>query len=331
MVSMMQEPNFVAGNPNGPESPIESIPTATTVVACYSVFDYFFPACGFTDLADGMYDGDPTRPYETAMATQAESLLDRAGVGAGSRLFEIGCGYGRILKAAQNRGARSWGITISPEQVHRDVKAGLNVRLQDYKHLGPEWDGQFDAVIANGPIEHFAQPADAVAGRDDDIYRHLFDTVYRLLDPKRARGRFVNTTIHFRDRPDPSSLLRSPSSFPFGSDAFHWSRIAHSFGGWYPVRGQFESCAKGRFRLIDQEEATDDYRLTSETWLTVVRQKLKSIRGLGIWLHALPVFLRRPAHSIRMLRCMLGSESWNWQFRGDKPPTVLLRQTWERM
>jgi hypothetical protein len=28
---------------------------------------------------------------------------------------------------------------------------------------------------------------------------------------------------------------------------------------------------------------------------------------------------------------MLGSESWNWQFRGDPAPTVLLRQTWERI
>jgi hypothetical protein len=26
---------------------------------------------------------------------------------------------------------------------------------------------------------------------------------------------------------------------------------------------------------------------------------------------------------------MLGSESWNWQFRGDDPPTRLLRQTWD--
>ena len=46
-----------------------------------------------------------------------------------------------------------------------------------------EWDGRFDAVIANGPVEHFAQPADAAAGRDDAIYRHLFATVHRLLDP----------------------------------------------------------------------------------------------------------------------------------------------------
>jgi hypothetical protein len=30
------------------------MPTAPAVVACYSVYDYLFPALGFTDLTDGM-------------------------------------------------------------------------------------------------------------------------------------------------------------------------------------------------------------------------------------------------------------------------------------
>lgn len=328
---MMQNLDRLIGTRKASSPAIHSMPTVPTVVACYSVFDYFFPACGFTDLADGMYEADPARDYETAMAAQAESLLDRAGVGLGSRLLEIGCGYGRILKAAQTRGARAWGITVSPEQVRRDVAAGLNVRLQDYKHLGNEWNGQFEAVIANGPIEHFVQPTDALAGRDDEIYRHMFETVHRLLDPNHKNARFVNTTIHYRDRPDPACLLQSPSTFSFGSNDFHWSRLARSFGGWYPVRGQLEACAHGRFRLVDEEDGTDDYRRTSEVWLSVVRRRLKSFGGIGVWLKALPIFLRRPAQSIRMLRCMLGSESWNWQFRGNPAPTILLRQTWERV
>ena len=37
---------------------IAAMPTAPTVVACYSVFDHFFPALGFTDLTDGMYEGE---------------------------------------------------------------------------------------------------------------------------------------------------------------------------------------------------------------------------------------------------------------------------------
>jgi cyclopropane fatty-acyl-phospholipid synthase-like methyltransferase len=306
-------------------------PTEPRVVACYSVFDRIFPACGFTDLTDGMYEGDPHRPYEQAQARQAEVLLDRAEVWSASRLLDIGCGYGRILRAAETRGARAWGISVSPEQVKRNTRAGLNVRLRDYKHLGPEWDGQFDAVIANGSLEHFAQPADDAAGRDDAIYRHMFATAHRLLDPDARGAKFVTTAIHFRGRPDPGDLLRPPSDFPHGSAGFHWARLARSFGGWYPVTGQLDRCAEGYFRLVHEEDGTDDYRLTSEAWLAGVRRALRSSRVLRVGWAALAAFVRRPTHTPRMLRCMLGSESWNWQFRGDPAPTVLLRQTWERV
>lgn len=313
------------------DTSIAAAPTDPTVVACYSVFDHFFPALGFTDLTDGLYEGDPNRGYEHAQARQAHVLLDRAEVRAGHRVLDIGCGYGRILKAAQARGAKGWGITVSPEQVKRSTAAGLNVKLQNYKHLGREWDGQFDAVIANGSLEHFAQPQDAAAGRDDAIYRHLFETVHRLLDPNTSGAKFVTTAIHFRDRPDPNDLLKKPSAFPRGSSGFHWARVYHSFGGWYPVSGQLEQCAEGLFRLVHQDDGTNDYRRTSEEWLSGTRRRLKSLAVVRVALAALPSFLSRPVHTARILRCLLGSESWNWQFRGDPPPTVLLRQTWERV
>src|SRR3954471_10005813 len=124
--------------------------------------------------------------------------------------------------AAAGRGARAWGITVSQPQVRHTTRAGLNVRLLDYKHLRAEWDGQFDAIIANGSLEHFAQPTDAAAGRDDAIYRHLFATAHRLLAPADGPGRFVTTAIHIRHRPDPNDWLRRPSAFPYGSAAFHW-------------------------------------------------------------------------------------------------------------
>ncbi|MBA4062899.1 MAG: hypothetical protein C0501_04170 [Isosphaera sp.] len=311
---------------------VAAAPTAGRVVTCYSLFDAFMTRCGFTDLTDGMYEGDPDRPYEAAQARQAEALLDRAGVTRGSRLLDIGCGYGRVLRAARDRGAKGWGVTVSPEQVRRNAAAGLNVRLENYKHLGPEWDGQFDAVIANGSLEHFAQPEDAAAGRDDAIYRHLFSTVHRLLDPETAGARFVTTAIHFRRRPDPADLLRPPGAFRRDSEEFHFARVlSQGFGGWYPVRGQLERCAEGYFRLVDEEDGTEDYRLTSEACLAASRRRIHSARGVPIWLRAVPLMLRRPVQAARLYRCVFGSESWNWQFRGAPAPTVLLRQTWERV
>jgi len=315
-----------------PEIPMTlSEATAPTVVACYSVYDDFFPALGFTDLTDGMYEDHADRPFDVAQARQAEVLLDRAGVRAGRSLLDIGCGYGRIVRSAVARGARAWGITISSEQVKRGVASGLNVRLQNYKQLSSEWDGQFDGVIANGSLEHFAQPVDAVAGREEPIYRKLFATVHRLLAPATIGAKFVTTAIHFRQRPEPRDWLKPPSAFPWGSPEFHWSRLTRAYGGWYPVLGQLQRCAQGYFRLIQEEDGTEDYRLTSEACLASVRRQLKSRRFLKVGLAALPGILRRPIHAARMLRCMLGSESWNWQFRGAPAPTILLRQTWERV
>jgi len=319
------------------EIPSQEIPssrwrrTTPRVVACYSVLDGFMPACGFEDFTEGVFEGDAERPYEVAQARQAEVLLDRAGCGLGSRVLDIGCGYGRILKAAAARGARALGITVSPEQVRRGRHAGLDVKLQDYKQLGCEWDRQFDAVIANGSIEHFVQPADAAAGRDALIYRHLFATVHRLLDPCSRAGRFITTVIHVPDRLDPDDCLRPPTDFPYGSAKFHFARLARAFGGWYPARGQLEACAGGYFALVSQEDGTEDYRRTSEAWLAGVRRRFHSVRGLGVWLRACPAAIRHPFATAWMLRCQLGSESWNWQFRGDPAPTLLLRQTWQRL
>jgi cyclopropane-fatty-acyl-phospholipid synthase len=310
----------------------EKVAAAPTVVTCYSLFDHIFPACGFTDLTDGMFEGDLSRSYEAAQTRQADALLDRAGVTLGSRVLDIGCGYGRIMHAAEARGARAWGITVSPEQVRRNTRAGLRTLLRDYRRLGPEWDGQFDAVIANGSLEHFAQPADAAVGRDDDVYRHLFATVHRLLDPRTASARFVTTVIHFRgDRPDPDDWLKPSSESAPGSPEFHWARLARSFGGWYPVTGQLEHCANGLFRLIHEEDGTQDYRITSETWLAGVRRAFRSRLAPAVGLACAMAIVHRPLALVRILQCTLGSESWNWQFRGDPPPTLLLRQTWERL
>lgn len=311
---------------------IATMPTAPRVVTCYSLFDAFMTRCGFTDLTDGMYEGDPRRSYEAAQSRQAHVLLVRAGARPGGRVLDIGCGYGRILKGAEAHGARAWGITVSPEQVRRNTRAGLNARLQDYKHLGPEWDGQFDAVVANGSLEHFAQPEDAVAGRDDAIYRHLFATVHRLLDPAAPAAKFVTTAIHFRHRPDPHDLPKPPSAFHPDSAEFHFARVlSQGFGGWYPVAGQLATCADGLFRLVHEEDGTEDYRLTSEACLAASRNRIHSVRGLPIWLRAIPLMLRHPVQTARLYRCMFGSESWNWQFRGSPAPTMLLRQTWERV
>jgi cyclopropane fatty-acyl-phospholipid synthase-like methyltransferase len=302
---------------------------AQTVVRCYSLFDKFFPACGLLDYTEGIYHGDPATPYSVAQRNQIEYVLDEAGCQAGTRLLEIGCGNGNLLAAARSRGAKAVGITISPEQAALCRRRSLDVRLMSYTLLDSSFFGRFDAVVANGPIEHFVQPAEAAAGLADAIYREFFALCRRAIDPASPVGKLVTTTIHFVRVPDPRDLLASPFAFRWGTDSFHWAMLARSFGGWYPVAGQFQQAARGLFRLSKTQDGTYDYHLTSEEWLRRIRDVLPTARGAKILAGSVPFAVLHPVQYATMFTCMLGSQSWNWQFRGGSAaPTRLLRQTW---
>lgn len=300
-----------------------------TVVRCYSLFDKFFPACGLLDYTEGLYNNDPTTPYEQAQLNQINYVLDEVGCTAGTRILEIGCGNGNLLDVVRARRAQGVGITISPEQVALCRKRGLDVRLKNYVELDDDYLQRFDAVVANGPVEHFVQPAEAAAGLDDAIYREFFEICYRAINSASPIRRIITTTIHFVRPPHPRNLLKHPREFPWGSDDFHWSMLARAFGGWYPVAGQFQRASEGLFRMLNTVDGTHDYHLTSEEWLRRIHRVLPTAKGAKILASTIPYALRHPIQYATMLTCMLGSESWNWQFRGGaKAPTRLLRQTW---
>ncbi len=303
--------------------------TSDTVVTCYSAVDAFFPACGLFDLTEGIYNGDPGLSFEQAQANQHEYLLDKVACGPGLRFLEIGCGYGTLLERIHKRGATAVGITLSREQARHCRSGNLDARVLDYRQIRNEWDRTFDGVIANGSIEHFVQPADVAGGRTDEIYRNLFATVHRLIDPDSAARRLTTTAIHVLRKPrDPRDQLKSPFAFPGGSDNFHWAVLARGWGGYYPEVDQLRRCADGYFELIEEVDGTEDYRLTSEEWLRRVRRVLRSPRVMKVVLRSLPVLGRSPRQFLTLLLGFLQSQSWNWQFRPPDPPTRLLRQTW---
>jgi cyclopropane-fatty-acyl-phospholipid synthase len=104
-----------------------------------------------------------------------DALLDRAGVGPGCRLLEIGTGWGELALQAAHRGATVVTVTVSREQqalaARRVADAGLTSRvrvdLRDYRDL----EGTYDAICSCEMIE-------AVGERYWDTYvaaldRHL--------------------------------------------------------------------------------------------------------------------------------------------------------------
>jgi len=298
----------------------------TATVDCYDFWDRVFRRAGVLDYTEGFYEGDSKLCYEQAQHNQIAFLLDAVECNAGSRILDIGCGNGTLLDEVRRRGAAGTGVTISPDQVRFCVDRGLDVHLLDYRDIPESWNGRFDAVVANGPIEHFVQPEDALAGQADAIYREFFAICHRVIDPQSAGRKLINTTIHFGNVTiSPEDAMRSPWSFRWFSDEFHYALLVRAFGGYYPSLGQFERCAAPLFRLVSERNATFDYHLTSEEWL---RHGKRSLLNIQQWHRLLPFAVCHPLHATTMLFLLLWSQSWNWQFRTAKPPMKHLWQSW---
>lgn len=127
------------------------------------------------DLSNELFSRflDPSLTYSSALFAQTEpplrgdlqeaqqrkldSILDMAGVREGTRVLEIGSGWGSLLLRAAQRGAHVTSITLSSEQLalaqERVDAAGLSehvdLRLQDYRDVR----GEFDAVVSIEMIE----------------------------------------------------------------------------------------------------------------------------------------------------------------------------------
>jgi len=86
-----------------------------------------------------------------------DGLLDRAGVGPGCRLLEVGTGWGELAIRAAQRGASVVTVTLSREQqalaARRVAEAGLagrvRVELRDYRDV----EGTFDAICSCEMVE----------------------------------------------------------------------------------------------------------------------------------------------------------------------------------
>lgn len=94
---------------------------------------------------------------ETAQLAKIDAILDSAGVTAGSRVLEIGTGWGTLAIRAAQRGATVTTVTLSVEQAdlaqERVDAAGIadrvEVAVRDYR----DQQGLFDAVVSVEMIE----------------------------------------------------------------------------------------------------------------------------------------------------------------------------------
>src|SRR3989304_1268534 len=133
---------------------------------------------------------------EQAQRRKHEFAAQQLGIRRGSRVLDLGCGWGPMLKYLQGIGADGIGVTLSAAQAAACRKNGLAVHVMDARTVTPETFGRFDAVVSLGAWEPFCSPEEYRAGRQEEIYRDLFRRAADLLP---ARGRFyLQTTVFCR-------------------------------------------------------------------------------------------------------------------------------------
>jgi len=126
--------------------------------------------------SSAIFDGQ-ANSLEAAQRLKYHRVMEMAEVKRGSKVLEIGCGWGGFAEEAAKAGAEVHGITLSKEQLAyaqtRLNDAGLNDKasfhFEDYR----DTKGQFDAIASIEMIEAVGEPH----------WPAYFKTLYNRLKP----------------------------------------------------------------------------------------------------------------------------------------------------
>ncbi len=209
-----------------------------------------------------LFDGNTSLSLYEAQKAKYERILQRLAPEPGSRILEIGCGWGGFMEIAATHGCHVTGATLSGEQAdyarQRLESAGLaenaEVRLQDYRELS----GPFDYLVSIGMFEHVGESYWPAYTRD--VHDYL-----------RPGGKAMIQTITIAE--ERFERYRSGNDF----------LREHIFpGGMLPSRKRFEAVAADSGLVVnDVFEFGQDYAITLEKWLANVDEQIPAIRALG--------------------------------------------------
>jgi cyclopropane-fatty-acyl-phospholipid synthase len=126
----------------------------------------------------------PTESLQAAQERKMDGILDQAGVGSGTRMLEIGSGWGSLAIRAAERGAHVTTITISQEQAALarerfaaagpEIEARIDLQLVDYREI----EGTYDAIVSVEMIEAVGE--------------EYWPTYFRTIDEHLAQGGLVS-------------------------------------------------------------------------------------------------------------------------------------------
>ncbi len=209
---------------------------------------------------EGRLDGDLVQAQQAKM----RRALRMAGVQAGDRELEIGCGWGAVAElAAQEMGAHLTGVTLSTEQLAfaraRMKWAGLaeqsDLRLQDYRDIQ---DGPYDAIVSIEMVE--------AVGRE--YWPTYFGQLARLLKPG---GRACVQSVVIRD-----------DLFERYIDSTDFIQQYVFPGGCLPSPQVFcQQAEAAGLQVVDRFAFGADYAETLRRWRDGFVAQIEQVRQLG--------------------------------------------------
>jgi cyclopropane-fatty-acyl-phospholipid synthase len=208
------------------------------------------------------------RPGMSLDAAQAEKIryhLDAARAASGSRVLDVGCGWGSLLKAAvtERGAAEGVGLTLSPLQ-HAYIGSlsvpGLSALLQSYEHFTPT--APFDSIVSVGAFEHFARPGASKAERMA-AYDGFFSRCASWMTPD---GRLSLQTMAWGDADAAErGMIRIHDIFP-ESDL--------------PEIAEVVEAASPHLELTEMENRPEDYAQTLAAWAQGLKQNREAAIAL---------------------------------------------------
>lgn len=258
----------------------------------YSTIDEIFRlSLGETgDYSGAMYNGNFSLTLEQAQRQKHRFIADSLRLGPGSRVLDMGCGWGPFLRYVGERGAVGRGVTLSRGQAEACQRNGLAVEVKDCRLITPADYGTFDAVSCIGGMEHFCSVEQYRAGQQDRIYADFFARLNQLLP---VGGRFYMQTMVFGKNMIPLAdiSLDAPKSSPAYTMAL---MIAQFPGSWLPDGpDQVIGSARPYFKLVSQSSGRLDYIETIGQWRK--RFRAFNVSKYALYASLLPSLLTKPA------------------------------------
>lgn len=221
------------------------------------------------DFTGAKYDGDFSLSLEEAQKRKHKFIAQNLNIKEGSKVIDMGCGWGPFLNYLKQINAKGIGLTLSQGQHAACTRYGFEVYIKDCRTVTPADYGIFDAVVSVGAFEHFCSIEEYKAGKQDEVYRRFFKTISDLLP---VGGRcFIQTMVFGKDMIDLESIDIHADK---NSNEYLMALVVNEFpGSWLPYgKEQIIKNAGPYFKLVNDHSGRLDYIETIKEW----RRRLRS-------------------------------------------------------